>query len=125
MTQVQGWHSGGRGQCLQNWDEGSDRPSLCEMSMDPMTPAEVARPQLLQETEWCQVTAGVWEDTPGVLRAGCQGAGWSPAGNLVLSLSGYPADECPHKDTALLFSQDTGQFRRKRRLLHYTGLSVL
>lgn len=51
------------------------------------------------------VTGGHWESTAGVLRPG-PGEGWSPAGSLdkgikALSLSGCPADECPHKDLAL------------------------
>lgn len=27
MTQVEGWHSGGRGECLRNWDKVRDRLS--------------------------------------------------------------------------------------------------
>lgn len=51
MTQVQGWHSGGCGECLQNGDKARDRLSLCKRSTDQMAPAEAAAPRLLQEPE--------------------------------------------------------------------------
>lgn len=45
----------GRGLFLQHWDKVRHGPSLREASMDQMTPAEAAGPQLVREPE-CQVT---------------------------------------------------------------------
>lgn len=86
VSPAQGWHSAGRDECLQNWDKVRDRLSLCEVSVDRVTPAKAAGPQLLRALSRVGSRRGCCEDTAGAPRAG--------------GLRGHPADTCPHRDLA-------------------------